>query len=68
MELEDDFIFVGKWKKELHNNKALPTTSFDPMIQILSNDIISLKRQMLKGNQLYQDIPRKDNFQQGIKH
>lgn len=63
VELEDDLIAVGKWKREVQTPNAQPSTSSDPVIQRLMNDVIALKRQAPKVStsysQPYQDIPRK---------
>lgn len=69
VELEDDLIIVGKWKREVRTPSAQPSTSSNPVIQRLMNDVISLKRQAPKASNSYskpyQDIPRKYPNQQG---
>lgn len=66
IELEDDLITAGKWKREVQTStkQALTsTTTSNPVIQRLMNDIIALKGQLTKSNmtypQPYQDVPRR---------
>lgn len=42
--LEDDLIITGKWRKDVQTPNMQPSTSSDPVIQCLMNDVISLKR------------------------
>lgn len=63
VELEDDLI-TSKWKREVQNPSAQPSTSFDLVIERLMNDVITLKRQMPKASTSspspYQDVPRRN--------
>ena len=61
IELEDDLLATGKWKKEMQNSKSQPSSSekSDPLVQKLINDVMTLKKQLPKMNTHYQDIPRK---------
>lgn len=68
IELEDDLINTGKWRREVQATNSQPSTSTtpsDPIIQRLVNDVITLKRQLPKANtsypQPYQGIPRWPN-------
>lgn len=67
IELENDFISAGKWKKDFHINKAPLTTSSNPVIQRLANDVISLKRKISKGNQPIRTFPEEKKFNQGTR-
>lgn len=64
VEFEDDLITIGKWKREVQILNAQPSTSSDPMIQILMNGVITLKRQLPNASTSYsspyQDIPRRN--------
>ena len=45
IECEDDLIFMGKWKQELHTKgSSSSTTSFEEMIQKLSNELVGIKK------------------------
>lgn len=44
VELEDDLITAGKWKREVQTASLQTSTSSDPVIQRLTNDVITLKR------------------------
>ena len=61
VELEDDLLAEGKWKKEIQNPKAqsLSSEKSDPLVQKLINDVMTIKKQLPKMNTHYQDIPRK---------
>lgn len=65
VELEDDLIITGKWKREVQTPNAQPSTSSpDPVIQRLMNDVITLKRLLPKASTSYpppyKDIPRRN--------
>lgn len=54
IELEDDLISVGKWKREFQvKGSSSNTISSDEMIQKLSNELTSMKRQLPGFNQSY---------------
>lgn len=61
--LEDDLITTGKWRKDVQTPNMQPSTSSNPVIKCLMNDVIALKRQLPKTNptyqQPYQDIGRR---------
>ena len=52
VEMEDDMIASGRWKKDLHtgpsNSIAGTSNSTETMLQKLSNELIALKKQVTK--------------------
>jgi len=66
--LEDDLIMAGKWKREVQVPNAQSSSSTDPIVQRLVNDMIALKRQLPKAGapfqQPYQDMSRRNLNQQ----
>lgn len=73
VELEDELITAGKWKREVQVPNAQPSTSSNHVIQRLMNDVITLKRQLPKASTSYsspyQDISRRNTNQSlGIRN
>lgn len=64
VELEDDLITAGKLKREVQIPNAQTSTSSDPIIQRLMNDVIILIRHLPKASTFYpspyQGIPRRN--------
>lgn len=62
VEIEEDMIIVGKWKREVQipNSQASTSGSTNPIVQRLVNDMIQMKRQLPKPATPYQDIPRRN--------
>lgn len=55
VELEDDMISTRSWKRVIQNEASTSgTTSSKEMIQKLFNELIAMKGQLPKFNNLYQ--------------
>ena len=55
IQLEDAFINVGKWKREVQTLEiASSSASIDPILQKLMNDVTMMKRQQNKTHDPYQ--------------
>ena len=52
IELEDDLIISGKWKKEVQilNSQASTSSSNDALVQKLANDLIVVKKKLTKAS------------------
>lgn len=50
IELEDDMVVGGKWRKDVQTSSAQTSTSTYLMVQKLVNDLITLKRQQGRSN------------------
>lgn len=73
VEMEDDMIASGKWKKEYHTGSSSNTTSTsnstEAMLQKLSNELITLKKQVTRPtHSLYQPYQEEPRYQGGNKN